>query len=237
MAIVVMLVLILVAFTVVPSFSAVHQSFISGVIGSFAGSILAFLLAVILWRIERSVLIAERAKDRADARRSEAERNDKNLLRECLAALTQLRALDYSLREENPFSTSRERYFLELRISQAVSLIANDALREEARFIDSLSENDDHLDYWVDRRYSRLRTAVDWLGRLVSLNPDGDVKEARPVNYADLHESMNAYHAERAQQAEEHDIWLREERDRMAKEKASSVEESQVANTEPATGE
>ncbi len=232
-----MLVLILVAFTVVPSFSAVHQSFISGVIGSFAGSILAFLLAVVLWRIERSVVVAERAQDRAAARRSEAERNDKNQLRECLAGVNQLRALDYAVLKEEPFNTSREKYFLELRISQAVSLIANDALRDEARFIDSLTDSDDHLDYMVTGRYARLRTAADWLSRLVSSDPDADVSEARPENYAELQKSMKEYHDYKVEEAEMYEAWEREERARLAQENASHVEDPRVTDPGPANGE
>lgn len=231
-----MLVLILVAFTVVPSFSAVHQSFLSGVIGSFAGSILAFLLAVVLWRIERSVLVAERAQDRVDARRSEMERNDKNQLRECLAAVNQLRALDYAVLKEDRFSTSREKYFLELRISQAVSLIANDELRDEARFIDSLTDSNDHLDYMVAGRYARLRTAADWLSRLVSSDPDVDLSEARPDNYAELHKLMNEYHDYRVEEAEMYEAWEREERARLAAENASSTEH-QGTDPGPANGE
>ncbi|GAB5079694.1 hypothetical protein [Arthrobacter sp. AD-310] len=216
-----MLVLILVAFTVVPSFSAAHQSFLSGVIGSFAGSILAFLLAVVLWRIERSVLVAERAQDRADARRSEMERNDKSQLRECLVAVNQLRALDYSVLNENRSSTSREKYFMGLRISQAVSLIANDALREEAGFIDSLTGRDEKLDYTVAGRATRLRTAATWFGRLVSLDPDVDVSEARPDNYSDLQKLMSVYHAEKVEENEMYDRHEREERERLAKENTS----------------
>lgn len=219
-----MLVLILVAFTVVPSFSPVHQSFLSGVIGSFAGSILAFLLAVVLWRIERAVLVAERARDRSAARRGEVERNDKNLLRECLAAVNQLRALDYSLLKEDVFSNAREKYFLGLRISQAISLIADNALRDEARFIDSLTDEDDALNYMVTGRYTRLRTAADWFGRLVSLDPDADVSEARPDNYAELHEGMSAYDDHKTEEAAAYDEWEREERERPAKERESSRE-------------
>lgn len=232
-----MLVLILVAFTVVPTFSAAHQSFVSGVIGSFAGSILAFLLAVVLWRIERKVLLAERAKDRMDARHSEMERNDKNQLRECLAAVNQLRALDYSVLNEDRSSTSREKYFMGLRMSQSVSLIANDALREEARFIDSLTGRDEKLDYTVAGRATRLRTAATWFGRLVSLDPDVDVSEARPDNYANLQELMSAYHAEKAEENEMYDRYEREERERLAKEKTSSAEKPQVAEAGPVPGE
>jgi hypothetical protein len=226
-----MLVLILVAFTVVPSFSAAHQSFLSGVIGSFAGSILAFLLAVVLWRIERSVLVAERAQDRVDARRSEMERNDMNQLRECLAAVNQLRALDYAVLNEDRFSTSREKYFLELRISQAVSLIANDELRDEVRFIDSLLGRDEHLDYMVAGRPSRLRTAATWLSRLLSVDPDADVNEARPSDYAYLQKSMSEYHAHKVEENERYDEWERQERARLAEERAAANE---APATEPA---
>ncbi|MGY4541192.1 hypothetical protein ACVWY0_001101 [Arthrobacter sp. UYNi723] len=230
-----MLVLILVAFTVVPSFSPVHQSFLSGVIGSFAGSILAFLLAVVLWRIERAVLVAERAQDRADARRSEMERNDKNLLRECLGAANQLRALDYSVLKEDSSSTAREKYFTGLRISQAVSLIADNALRDEATFINSLTGRDEYLDHMVAGRATRLRTAATWFGRLVSLDPDVDVSEARPDNYADLQKLMSEYHDHKAEEAEMYDAHEREERERLAKEYASSMEH-QGTDPGPATG-
>jgi hypothetical protein len=222
-AAVTLLVLIMVSFAVVPSFSPAHQGFLTGVIGSFAGSILAFQLAVVLWRIERKVLIAERAQDRLEGRRGERERNDKNLLRECLAAVNQLRALDFSVLEENRSSTQREKYFLGLRISQAASLIADNALREEARFIDSLTNEDTALDYMVTARYMRLRTAVDWFGRLVSLDPDANPHEARPDDYSELLESVRAYDEYKTEEqesyAESYAEWKREEREFLAKER------------------
>lgn len=218
-AIAFMLTLILLAFTVGPSFSTAHQELLNGLIGSFTGSILAFLLAVYLWRVERKVLIAERAEDRLEALRSERQRNDKNLLRDCLSAVNQLRALDFSVLKEDRSSTEREKYFLELRISQAISLIANDALMEEARFINSLTGEDTALDYMVTGRYTRLRTAVDWFGRLVSLDPDAAVCEARPDDYTELRESMREYDEYKIEQQEAYDEWEREERERLVKEK------------------
>ncbi len=212
-------VVILAGFIMLPSLGAVHQSFWSGLIGSFVGSVVAFVLAALLWRIERHVLVEERIQDRRDLRREEQYRGDKRALRDCLAALGNLRALNYHMVNEGEFDTARDEYLMDLKIKEAAALIGDDELREEAHFITRLVEDDGHLDYMISPKFQRFYLANDWLVRLISLDLDASPTSARPKSYDSLIAGLEEYDKERRRQWEEIDLREEEERKRLQREK------------------
>lgn len=180
-------------FLALPSLAAEHQAFWSGLIGSFVGSAVAFGGAAGLWRLERHILIEERKTDREEVRLQEQQRGDSRTLRDCLAVVGNLQALNYNMLSEARFATSRDKYLMRIRFDEAVSLIQDKVLRNELGFMSRLVEDADALDYMVMPEHSRLKTVHEWLLRLIALDNHEKLEEARPRNYEKLALSLKGH--------------------------------------------
>lgn len=170
-------------FLALPSLAPEHQAFWSGLIGSFVGSAVAFGGAAWLWRLERHILVEERASDRILVRKDEERRGDLRTLRDCLAVVGNLQALNYNTLGEGRYTTSREKFLMRIKFSEAVSLIHSKSLRDELEFMSQLVDDGDALDYMVMHEYSRLKTVHAWLLRLIALRDDELFDAVRPDNY------------------------------------------------------
>lgn len=181
-------------FRALPSLAPEHQAFWSGLIGSFVGSAVAFGGAAWLWRLERHILVEERVRDREEVRREEQQRSDQRILRDCLAVVGNLQALNYHTVDEGQFATARDKFLMRIRFGEAATMIQAETLRNELEFISRLVEDyDTALDYMVMPEYSRLRTVHRWLLRLIALKNDQKVADARPKNYEKLASSLDGY--------------------------------------------
>lgn len=180
------LIAILTVFVLLNSMGPAHQAFWSGLVGSLVGSLLAFILAIVLWTIERKVLVKERILDRQEAREDDRRHGDLAALRSCLALVGYIRAVRYGLPQEDPYSTARDRFHYDLKVQEAVSLIRDLELQEEAQFIARLVSNDEAVAYYVSPNHSRFQLAADWLVRLINRASEESVAAARPRNYENL---------------------------------------------------
>lgn len=115
------------------------------------------------------------------------------MLRDCLAVVGNLQALNYNMVNEARFATSRDKYLMRIRFDEAVSLIQHEALRNELDFMSRLVEDRDALDYMVMPEHSRLKSVHDWLLRLIALEDRSKLAEARPGNYGVLASSLHGY--------------------------------------------
>lgn len=188
-------------FLALPSLAPEHQAFWSGLIGSFVGSAVAFGGAAWLWRLERHILIEERASDRVEVRLEEQQRGDIRTLRDCLAVVGNLQALNYHMLNEGQFATARDKFLMRIRFDEAVSLLHGETLRGELEFMSRLVDDGDALDYMVMHEYSRLRTVHQWLLRLLALNDHQKLADVRPENYEKLASSLEEYDEYREEQS------------------------------------
>jgi hypothetical protein len=180
-------------FLALPSLAPEHQAFWSGLIGSFVGSAVAFGGAAWLWRLERHILVEERVSDRAEVRRQEQQRSDQRTLRDCLAVVGNLQALNYHMINEGQFATSRDKFLMRIRFDEAVSLTYDEDLRSELEFMSRLIDDADALDYILTAEYSRLRTVHQWLASVIGLKDDQKLSDARPKNYQSLVTGLEQY--------------------------------------------
>ncbi|MHA7285112.1 hypothetical protein ACX80I_02450 [Arthrobacter sp. MDT3-44] len=189
-------------FLALPSLADEHQAFWSGLIGSFVGSAVAFGGAAWLWRLERHILIDERVDDRAELRREEQRRGDQRSLRDCLAVVGNLQALNYHMADEGNYATARDKFLMRIRFSEAATMIQAESLRSELEFMSRLMQ-DSHaaLDFMVLPEHSRLRVVHQWLLRLVALNDDQKPEDARPENYEKLASKLDDYDEYREEQS------------------------------------
>lgn len=193
-------VLVYFGFLALPSLAPEHQAFWSGMIGSFVGSAVAFGGAAWLWRLERHILVEERASDRVEIRLEEQHRGDIRTLRDCLSVIGNLQALNYHMHNEGRFATARDKYLMHIRFDEAMSLIHDEKLRGELEFMSRLAEEDDALDYMIMQEYSRLRTVHQWLLQLIALQDDQEVAGVRPKNYEKLASGLAGYDEYREEQ-------------------------------------
>ncbi|WP_311212226.1 MULTISPECIES: hypothetical protein [unclassified Arthrobacter] len=184
---------ILAVFVLLNSLGPAHQAFWSGLAGSFVGSLVAFILAALLWRIERKVLVGERKKDREEFRREEQRRGDVAALRSLLGLVVQIQSMRYGLATDTAQLTGRERYMLELRVQETVSLIKEYQLQEETQFLASLLSQNSGLDQFVMPSHLRFEMTKSWLSRLIDLDPLRDPASVRPEHYEAIRKGINEY--------------------------------------------
>ncbi|MDR6413483.1 hypothetical protein [Pseudarthrobacter sulfonivorans] len=194
--------LIYFGFLALPSLAPEHQAFWSGLIGSFVGSAVAFGGAAWLWRMERHILVDERTADRAHVRVHEQKHQDSRSLRDCLAIIGHLKALNFNMHNEAAFATARDKYLMGIRFDEAVSLINDEALRGELAFMQRLVDDDQVLDHFIRPEWVRLDIVHDWLLGLISLGEDQEPASARPQNYDKLSDDLESYEEYRNEQME-----------------------------------
>lgn len=200
LAVVLAIAIVWLGFLALPSLKPEYQAFWSGLVGSFVGSAVAFAGAAWLWRMERHILVDERTADRLAVRQQELKREDARTLRDCVSIIGNLQALNFHMRKEELHATVREKYLMQIRFSEAVSLINDDALRGELEFMSRLVSEDQDLDYMVESQWLRLNTVHDWLPRLISLDETKQLTDARPDNYEKLRSDLATYDAYREEQ-------------------------------------
>lgn len=188
-------------FLALPWLAPEYQAFWSGLVGSFVGSAVAFGGAAWLWRLERHILIDERVRDRLELRLEEQQRGDIRTLRDCLAVVGNLQALNYHMQNEGHFATARDKFLMRIRFDEAVSLLHDEKLRDELEFMSRLVDNDDALDYIVMPEYSRLLTIHRWLLGLIALTDHTHLAEVRPANYEKIASSLKEYEDYREEQS------------------------------------
>ncbi|UNK47100.1 hypothetical protein [Arthrobacter sulfonylureivorans] len=206
---------------IVPMVSEDASAFVSALVGSFVGSVIAFGGAALLWRMERKILVQERVEDRRLARTEELKRQDERILHECLTTVGQLRALDYHLPDEGRWVNERDKYRMTLKFRDGVSLISDAVLREELDIIASLIDDDNALDHFVMPRWQRIDLVSGWLISLLANHEQHGIPVIRPKNYDKLVSDLQAYYEHQTEQMELHTEW-EEERERRQRESSAN---------------